>query len=231
MYGVAENERHILTVTAALKAAFPNTTVVAISGNHETDIVNMYPPPEIQDDFPLKWMYTAISGPFEEYMGNPGQIAAFHQGGFYTVSPEPGLRFIILNTNICYNNNFWLPFDPIDPIGQLQWFSTELAKAEVRGENVYIIAHIPPGSSSCWAHWSDQYDRIVDRYSHIIHLQFFGHTHNDYYTVSFDRDGSLEPINSYEIKKLIQFCLLRSRQTQLPWIPCPEWCWRRWWFL
>jgi len=174
-------------VTESLRAAFPNTAVLPLSGNHETNIVNMYPPPQIHDKFPLDWMYSAISDPFVKHMGDPGQVGAFKRGGFYTVSPQTGLRFIILNTNLCYIQNFWLPFDPMDPAGQLQWFSNELAKAEAANENVYVIAHIPPGSDACWAHWSDQYDRIINRYAHIIRFQMFGHVHSEFYIVSFDR--------------------------------------------
>jgi len=148
----------------------------------------MYPPPQVQDEFPLEWMYSAISDPFEGHMGDEGQVAAFNYGGFYTVSTDPGLRFVVLNTNLCYNQNFWLPFDPVDPIGQLKWFSEKMAKAEAENENVIILAHVPPGSDECWSHWSNEYDRIIDRYAHLIRFQLFGHMHTEYHTVWFDRD-------------------------------------------
>jgi len=147
LYSASENGRHISNVTWSLQAAFPNTTVIPLAGNHEPNIVNMYPPPAVQEDvrFNLGWMYSAISEPFEAHMGNSSQVALFKRGGFFSVSPTPGLRLIILNTNLCYIQNFWLPFDPIDPIDQLRWFSEELGKAEAAAEHVYVLAHIPPG--------------------------------------------------------------------------------------
>jgi len=193
----------------------------------------MYPPPQVLNEFPLDWMYAAVSEPFEIHMGSPEQVSAFKHGGFYTVSPESGLRLVILNTNICYKSNFWLPFDPIDPYGHLQWFSNEMSKAEVENENVIILAHIPPGSGEWWSHWSDQYDRVINRYAHLIRFQLFGHWHSEFHIVSFDREGPFffqtmnlqlpEPSVIYLIFLLLHFQNKKSQmrldlQLQVAWL-------------
>ena len=57
-------------------------------------------------------------------------------GGFYALSPRPGLRLISLNMNFCSRENFWLLINSTDPAGQLQWLVGELQAAEDRGDKV-----------------------------------------------------------------------------------------------
>ncbi len=185
LYGVEENGRHIRNVTNRLFDAFPNTPVFPLTGNHETDIVNMYPPTELRPEFNLDWMYKDVGEVFEPWMGEDA-VKSFSKAGFYHVSPEPGLRLVVLNTNLCYVQNFWLPYAPIDPEKQLAWLAETLLAAEKAEENVLILGHISPGSGSCWPVWSAQYDRIVRRFAHIIRSQFYGHSHNEYFVLAFD---------------------------------------------
>lgn len=60
----------------------------------------------------------------------------FRIGGFYALSPRPGLRLISLNMNFCSRENFWLLINSTDPAGQLQWLIGELQAAEDRGDKV-----------------------------------------------------------------------------------------------
>lgn len=60
----------------------------------------------------------------------------FRIGGFYALSPRPGLRLISLNMNFCSRENFWLLINSTDPAGQLQWLVGELQAAENRGDKV-----------------------------------------------------------------------------------------------
>jgi len=65
-----------------------------------------------------------------------------------------------------------------------------LKNAEKLNEVVYVLGHIPPGDNSYLSECTKRYDAIVDRFSHIIKGQFYGHTHNDEFrTVSeyFDK--------------------------------------------
>ena len=197
MYGAQENGRHIEHVTKSLKDAFPNTKIFPLSGNHEPDICNMYPPTSLKDKFNLDWMYGNITTNFMGSMG-PDAVLQFMKAGFYTVKAKDGLRLVFLNTNLCYVQNFWLPYEPRDPEGQLQWFADTMLAAEKANEHVYIIAHISPGSGSCWPVWSEQYDRIMTRFGHLVRAQFHGHSHREYFVLTFDQ-GTL--INNWMVNE------------------------------
>jgi len=119
----------------------------------------------------------------------------FRKYGYYSVlsNHDPKLRLVVLNTNLCYTNNFWLPYDAIDTFGQLQWFSNVMDLTEKLEQKAYILGHIHPGSGSCWPVWSNQFNRIIQRYAHIIRGQFYGHSHQQNYKVTLE-DGSGKPI-------------------------------------
>lgn len=67
---------------------------------------------------------------------DPSCSLCFRIGGFYALSPYPGLRLISLNMNFCSRENFWLLINSTDPAGQLQWLVGELQAAEDRGDKV-----------------------------------------------------------------------------------------------
>lgn len=58
----------------------------------------------------------------------------------------------------------WLLLNSTDPAQELQWLVYELQSAELKGEKVHILGHIPPGHSDCLKVWSHNYYRIVNRY-------------------------------------------------------------------
>ena len=64
---------------------------------------------------------------------------------------RPGLRLISVNTNFCNNFNFFLLLGFDDPSGHLHWIYSTLKSAEEKGERVYVIGHIPPGTHSCYS--------------------------------------------------------------------------------
>lgn len=119
-------------------------------------------------------------------------LETISKGGYYTLSPKPGLRIIGLNSNVCYTYNFWLLYDEVDPFGQLQWLVDVLTQAELAGERVHILSHIPSGGGSCLKNWSVQMRRIVDRFSGTIAAIFNGHTHNSQFNVFFKADNLSE---------------------------------------
>lgn len=71
---------------------------------------------------------------------------------------------------------------------QMQWLHDTLLSAEMDGENVHILGHIPPNTASCIFAWNREYDKIVRRFAHIISGQFFGHTHRDELNVFYLKD-------------------------------------------
>lgn len=78
---------------------------------------------------------------------DPLYSLCFRIGGFYALSPHPGLRLISLNMNFCSRENFWLLINSTDPAGQLQWLVRELQAAEDRGDKVRESS----GSMAVWA--------------------------------------------------------------------------------
>lgn len=110
------------------------------------------------------------------------------------MSPKEGFRVIAMNDNVCYTMNWWLLYEARDPSGQLQWLADTLLQAESDGEYVHILAHMPPGASSCQATWGREYRRITDRFSHIISAEFNGHTHNDEFRVVYGLENPLEAV-------------------------------------
>ncbi|XP_035713673.1 sphingomyelin phosphodiesterase isoform X2 [Folsomia candida] len=193
LYGVDENTRHHVAVTTWLQSTFASTApeIYPLVGNHEPDVVNMYPPEETWGDFPLRWMYHSVGDAFGDFLP-ADQMELFLKYGYYTVisKADPNLRIIALNTNLCYVNNFWLPYEPIDTSGQLQWFADRLQEAEDAGQAVFLLGHIFPGSGSCWPIWSRQFERIIQRYSYTIRAQWYGHSHEQDYHITFSEDDA-----------------------------------------
>jgi sphingomyelin phosphodiesterase len=57
------------------------------------------------------------------------------------------------------------------------------------------MSHIPPGNYDCWAVFSREYTKIVNRYESTITAQFFGHTHADEFKVFYDLQDPTRPTN------------------------------------
>lgn len=99
--------------------------------------------------------------------------STIQKGGYYTVVHRTGLRIVALNSNVCYVMNWFLVYDDVDPFDQLAWLVTVLQDAENKGETVLILGHVPSNDNSCWRVWSQQFRRIVDRYTIQVPLCIF----------------------------------------------------------
>lgn len=78
---------------------------------------------------------------------------------------------------------------------QLEWLRDILIAAEIAGEKVHILGHIPPNTSSCIRVWNREYNKLVRVFSHIISGQFNGHTHTDEFTLYYTNGVNSVPIN------------------------------------
>ena len=96
---------------------------------------------------------------------------------------------ISLPSPLCLTYNFFLWMDWSDPGDMLAWLQGELHQAEVAGERVTILSHVPPGNGECLGAWGREYSRIVTRYQAIISGQFHGHTHYDHFTIHYNSSG------------------------------------------
>ncbi|CAH1405253.1 unnamed protein product [Nezara viridula] len=166
---------------------FPGIPIFPALGNHEAAPVNSFPPPFIQNDYAINWLYDELDTQWRKWLPN-SVSRTVRRGAFYSVLVRPGFRIISLNMNYCNNKNWWLLLNSTDPAKELQWFIYELQSAEFSGEKVHVIGHIPPGHSDCLRVWSRNYYTIINRYENTITAQFFGHTHFDEFEVFYDKE-------------------------------------------
>lgn len=185
----AQNINNTLQLTNLFKQYFPNTPVYPCMGNHETypletwgfnfDSAAYSDAEEKIFEQDLETFESTFSTEWLQWLGQDA-VNEFKLNGFFSSYNEQyKVRIISLNTNACHDMNFYLLLDPTDPGGMLNWLEQTLATSEKNSENVYIIGHIPPGSSDCYTEWSDRFTALVERYAYIIRGQFFGHVHSD----------------------------------------------------
>lgn len=182
-----ENLMVLKETVAQMIKLFPGIPIFPALGNHEAAPVNSFPPPFIQNDFAINWLYDEVDTLWRKWL--PSSVSrTVRRGAFYSVLVRPGFRIISLNMNYCNNKNWWLLMNSTDPAKELQWFIYELQSAEFSGEKVHVIGHIPPGHSDCLRVWSRNYYTIINRYEGTITAQFFGHTHFDEFEVFYDKE-------------------------------------------
>ncbi|KRX45026.1 Sphingomyelin phosphodiesterase [Trichinella murrelli] len=173
----------------------PNKLIFSALGNHESAPADSFPPhfKTLPNKYSISWLYNALAEGWSATV-DPEQKEAVQDSvkrrASYVVEVKPGFRIISVNTNYCIKTNYWLYLNETDPDGTLSWLAEELQKAENEGAKVHIIGHIPPGHETCLKEWSRNYNIIAQRYENVIRAQFFGHTHSDSFTVSYDRSGS-----------------------------------------
>lgn len=145
-------------------------------GNHEEYIADQFNPYE--GDREIEFLKT-FADIFKIWLDDEA-YQSFLNRGFYTSKYlNTNLRIISINSLVCDCLNFFIIKDPTDPGQQFSWMEGVLRQAEKDGEIVYVIGHIPPGDSTYLSQCSFRYNALVDRFSHIIRGNFYGHTHLD----------------------------------------------------
>ncbi|QSZ33773.1 hypothetical protein DSL72_005344 [Monilinia vaccinii-corymbosi] len=154
-------------------AGLPN--LFATAGNHESAPVNSFPPKAIGDTS-SQWVYDTLSADWVPFIGSTAASSAASFGAYSKLLPGSKLRIISINTSLYYRSNFWLYEATMqnDPDGQLAWLVTQLQAAEDAGERVYIIGHMPLGSTDTFHDASNYFNQITQRYSATIAALFFG---------------------------------------------------------
>ncbi|XP_049528874.1 sphingomyelin phosphodiesterase [Dermacentor silvarum] len=177
----AANFENFETTVSTIAKRLPGITVYPVVGNHEAVPPNMFPETEHRDPQHAEksqWLYDTLAEDWKVWLPEDA-LATVRRAGYYVAKPREGLRLISLNTNFCYNFNFWLFVNSTDPGNQLRWLVDELLDAERVGDKVHLIGHIPPGLPDCLDTWSAMFHRIVERFSSTVVGQFYGHTHYD----------------------------------------------------
>ncbi|KAJ6086657.1 hypothetical protein N7467_005571 [Penicillium canescens] len=175
--------------------------VYSTLGNHEMSPANAFPPLKLGKG--AEWLFKLASKVWSRFVEMPSEdIKGF---GRYSVRhPGSNLRIIAINTNLYYRFNFWMyqVMDEHDPDGQLQWLVDELDWAERHGERVYIIGHMPMGSSDNFHDASNYFDQIINRYKSTISASFFGHTHLDQFQISYSDYQAREAKNAVSVSHI-----------------------------
>jgi len=172
-----------------LKKHFPGIPVYPALGNHESAPVDSFPPPNIDPNvISMSWLHDVLVQEWGQWLGQSHSWSV-RKGAFYSINVSPGLRVISLNMNYCMKMNLWLLLNSTDPAEQLQWLVYELQLAELNNEKVHILGHVPPGNMDCVRVWSRNFNKIINRYAHIVTGQFYGHTHNDEFQIFYNDEN------------------------------------------
>ncbi|KAI4462522.1 sphingomyelin phosphodiesterase [Holotrichia oblita] len=191
---VDTNIHDLTLIFDRLDAAFPDIPIYSILGNHEPHPVNVFAPIEIQEEgLSTQWLFDLSADLWAKWLDEDA-LATVRQGGYYTMLVKPGFRVIGLNSNAAYIQNWWLLYDDVDPYGQLQWLADTLYQAELNGERVHILSHMPSSGGSIYAIWGREYRRILDRFAGIISGTFNGHSHRDELILYHSLENPTQPI-------------------------------------
>lgn len=209
------NEEYIVNVTkkvfTRLDKLFPNISIIPALGNHDASPPDQFPQydpvKKTKPDYYLKlWQ----NGAFGDHIDTEA-METFQQCGFYSkvVSPSNSsmkLKFIVLNTNIYYHDNF---STGADPCGQLEWLNNTLHNTDIEKEKVFIVAHVSPGSferntgqpnfnspDEFKTAINKQYVQIVTDPINAgkISAHLYGHLHTDTFRVLLDRATRREAV-------------------------------------
>ncbi|CAH2244198.1 jg7438 [Pararge aegeria aegeria] len=141
-----------------------NVTIIPTIGNHESQPTNQFAPITVKGDkLNTTWLYDSLARKWDFYLTEEAK-ASVRKLGAFSILIRPGLRAISVNTNVAYKLNWWLVYDPSDAKKHLDWLVEQLHEAELAGEKVHILAHIPPGVDDLTHTWTREYNRIVNRW-------------------------------------------------------------------
>ena len=140
------------------------------------------------------WLYDGLADLLQRWLP-PASVAQFREKGVYSLQLRPGLRVLAVNSPLCLSYNFFTWMSWVDPAGILAWLAEELAAAELAGDRVHILSHVPPGLADCLGAWGREYARIVNRFENTVVGQFYGHTHNDEFQVFYDTETNSRATN------------------------------------
>lgn len=124
--------------------------VYGTAGNHEMSPTNAFPPTAVGNK--AQWVYNLLSAAWQRWLGVADAAEAESFGTYSVKYADGNLKVISLSTNMYYVQNYWLYEKTMekDPSGQFAWLVSELDASEQSGERVYIIGHMPMGTSDAF---------------------------------------------------------------------------------
>ncbi|CDW88675.1 ser thr protein phosphatase family protein [Stylonychia lemnae] len=182
--------------TQMIQQTFPHllNATYAVFGNH--------------DNFPNNnWNFKTGSPAAQNSMSmwkpwiDPEKFEQFQKTGYYSQRLKninyKLVQVIALNTQSCDINNRFVMSELYDPNNQIEWLINELKLVEQNDGVAIIVQHIIP--EECSESYAVRYRAVLERFQHIIRLNFFGHTHADKFKVSRAYDDQNSPISMLHV--------------------------------
>ncbi|KAF8259132.1 sphingomyelin phosphodiesterase [Lactarius quietus] len=166
--------------------------VYAALGNHDTYNEAQDAPHSLGGDLAnqFSWNYDHVSKLWEHenWISQSTVAQASAHYAAYSVQRTDGLRIITLNTDLWYRSNYfnYINLTGADNSGMLRFLTDELQDAEDQGDRVWIMGHVLSGwdGTNPLEVPTNLFYQIVDRFSpHVIANIFYGHTHEDQFSV------------------------------------------------
>ncbi|KDN35861.1 hypothetical protein K437DRAFT_67526 [Tilletiaria anomala UBC 951] len=174
--------------------------VYSAIGNHDSVPSDFASPNSLLDgrgkQFSWDWNNVARLFRTEGWITDPKKLKEVktHYAG-YSVKHSDDLRIITLNTDMWYKGNYFNFINTSNPdsSNMLRFLTDELVKAEAANEKVWIIGHVLTGWSGTngLKDPTNLFYQIVERFSpYTIRGIFFGHTHEDQFSVMYAKNGT-----------------------------------------
>ncbi|CAH1776461.1 unnamed protein product [Owenia fusiformis] len=184
----------VANITNLIEDAFPGVPKFVTLGNHDFVPVHLSPPHN--DSF-----YNWVAELWAPWLARAENISTFHKGAYYTGTVTPGIRAVVLNTNLYNSKNNLVDGTMPDPADQLAWFDNIMTKAALDNEVVHVVGHVPPGciedGTAKWFYpeFNKKLNDAIMKHHAIIVGAYFGHQHYDSFKVYMDENG--EPLSSF----------------------------------
>jgi len=187
-----------------ISRTFPNAQVLPVLGNNDSDQGDYtLPSPEMLKHISAAWLKLVTN----KHNAADADFSGFQVGGYYQakISSWPHLRVAGLNS-IAWSARFRDAGKADISVGdtQLEWLQGVLTAADSAGDKVVVVGHVPPGLDA-WATRNSGGKQIVtmyeecgeqgaspacrdfghavpnllQRFSSVIPLGVFGHTHQE----------------------------------------------------
>ena len=176
------NRAEMQITTDLIEHYLPGVPVLACLGNHDA-----WPIDQLWPNLTSQIYLPQVAKMWSAWLTDEN-VKTFSEGGYYSQLLAPGQRVMVMNSLFFDKNNLALCGDAnqTDFAGQWGWMVSTLDTARQNNEKVWIVGHIPPGSSESIFWFSALFQTLVAEYQDVISSQFWGHSHLD--EVRFMRD-------------------------------------------
>lgn len=145
--------------------------IIPVIGNHDT-----WPIDQLLVPHPFTDVTEHLSNSWKIWLSDD-QLETFKKGGYYMMEWND-ITFIVVNCLYEDKLNLLDKYHS-DPAGQYSWIMYQLKKARSLHKRIWLIGHIPPGTSEATSNFTQMMVDISLEYYDIIENQFWGHTHHD----------------------------------------------------